>query len=93
MNAVNPSGLESWIKSSRILVTVGSGGVGKTTSSIALALLGARLGLRVGLLSIDPAGPSLLDLLVFFCSMLSLVSLVSIPPSLVSISQHILFFN
>jgi anion-transporting ArsA/GET3 family ATPase len=55
MNAVNPSGLESWIKSSRILVTVGSGGVGKTTSSIALALLGARLGLRVGLLSIDPA--------------------------------------
>jgi anion-transporting ArsA/GET3 family ATPase len=55
MNTVNASGLESWIKSSRILVTVGSGGVGKTTSSIALALLGARLGLRVGLLSIDPA--------------------------------------
>ncbi len=49
------SNLESWIKSSRILVTVGSGGVGKTTTSIALALLGAQLGMRVGLLSIDPA--------------------------------------
>lgn len=47
--------LENLIKSSRILVTVGSGGVGKTTSSIALALIGAKLGLRVGLLSIDPA--------------------------------------
>lgn len=55
MTTMAQSGLESWIKSSRILVTVGSGGVGKTTSSIALALLGARLGMRVGLLSIDPA--------------------------------------
>jgi anion-transporting ArsA/GET3 family ATPase len=55
MNINSLSGLESWIQSSRILVTVGSGGVGKTTSSIALALLGAKLGLRVGLLSIDPA--------------------------------------
>ncbi|WP_141735382.1 ArsA family ATPase [Oligoflexus tunisiensis] len=55
MTRDDQAGLEAWIKSSRILVTVGSGGVGKTTSSIALALLGARLGLRVGLLSIDPA--------------------------------------
>jgi anion-transporting ArsA/GET3 family ATPase len=47
--------LELWLRSSRILVTVGSGGVGKTTSSIALALLGAQFGLKVGLLSIDPA--------------------------------------
>ena len=47
--------LEHLVKNSRILVTVGSGGVGKTTCSIALALMGARLGLRVGLLSIDPA--------------------------------------
>jgi len=55
MTIVAQDGLETWIKNSRILVTVGSGGVGKTTSSIALALLGAKLGLRVGLLSIDPA--------------------------------------
>lgn len=55
MTTVAEAGLETWIKNSRILVTVGSGGVGKTTSSIALALLGAKLGLRVGLLSIDPA--------------------------------------
>jgi anion-transporting ArsA/GET3 family ATPase len=55
MSDENLSNLESWIKSSRILVTVGSGGVGKTTTSIALALLGAKLGMRVGLLSIDPA--------------------------------------
>lgn len=36
-------------------MTIGSGGVGKTTSSIAMALIGAKLGKRVGLLSIDPA--------------------------------------
>ncbi|HYX33023.1 MAG: AAA family ATPase [Pseudobdellovibrionaceae bacterium] len=55
MTTVDQEGLESWLRKSRILVTVGSGGVGKTTTSIALALLGAKLGLRVGLLSIDPA--------------------------------------
>jgi anion-transporting ArsA/GET3 family ATPase len=36
-------------------VCLGSGGVGKTTVSAALALLGARLGRRVLVLTIDPA--------------------------------------
>lgn len=49
------SEMETMLKKSRVIVTVGSGGVGKTTSSIAMALIAARLGRRVGLLSIDPA--------------------------------------
>lgn len=43
------------VADSRIIVAIGSGGVGKTTSSIAIALMAARAGKRVGLLSIDPA--------------------------------------
>lgn len=43
------------ITSNRVIVVLGPGGVGKTTCSIAAAVLGAKLGLRVGLLSIDPA--------------------------------------
>ena len=39
----------------RIVVCLGCGGVGKTTVSAALALLGARLGRRVLVLTIDPA--------------------------------------
>ena len=37
------------------MVCVGCGGVGKTTVSAALALVGARLGRRVLVLTIDPA--------------------------------------
>lgn len=55
MNQTELSGFERMILNSRILVTIGSGGVGKTTSSIAMALLGAKLGKKVGILSIDPA--------------------------------------
>lgn len=39
----------------KVLVTLGSGGVGKTTTAVALAVLGSLQGKRVGLLSIDPA--------------------------------------
>ena len=46
---------EALIKNTRILVLLGAGGVGKTTTSIVTALLGANQGRRVALLSIDPA--------------------------------------
>lgn len=39
----------------RVVVVCGAGGVGKTTSSAALALAGARLGRRALVLTIDPA--------------------------------------
>lgn len=43
------------ISNKRILVCVGSGGVGKTTTAAALALAGARRGRRALVLTIDPA--------------------------------------
>lgn len=49
------SALVPWLKNKRVVVLLGAGGVGKTTSSIVMSLLGARLGRRVALLSIDPA--------------------------------------
>jgi anion-transporting ArsA/GET3 family ATPase len=39
----------------RVIVTCGSGGVGKTTTAAALALLGAEAGRRTVVLTIDPA--------------------------------------
>src|SRR6185295_5136399 len=39
----------------RILICVGSGGVGKTTTAAALALAAARAGRRALVLTIDPA--------------------------------------
>ena len=39
----------------RIIVCVGSGGVGKTTTAAALALHGAIVGRRAMVLTIDPA--------------------------------------
>jgi len=39
----------------RVIVTCGSGGVGKTTSAAAMALLGAEAGRRTVVLTIDPA--------------------------------------
>lgn len=46
---------EKLVERSRVIICLGSGGVGKTTSSVTLALLGAKMGKKVGLLSIDPA--------------------------------------
>ncbi len=47
--------VETMLKSQRVIVVIGAGGVGKTTSSVALAIHAARLGRKVALLSIDPA--------------------------------------
>ncbi|MFN7454907.1 MAG: ArsA family ATPase [Pseudobdellovibrionaceae bacterium] len=47
--------MKSLIENSRVLVCVGSGGVGKTTVASSLALLGAQMGKRVLVLTVDPA--------------------------------------
>src|ERR1700759_5653260 len=39
----------------RVIVTCGSGGVGKTTTAAAMALLGAQAGRRTVVVTIDPA--------------------------------------
>ncbi|HUS64255.1 MAG TPA: ArsA-related P-loop ATPase, partial [Kofleriaceae bacterium] len=49
------AGLSHIFGQKRILVCVGSGGVGKTTTAAAIALEGARRGLRALVLTIDPA--------------------------------------
>ncbi len=50
-----PSSLANIFESKRILVCVGSGGVGKTTTAAALALQAARRGKKTLVLTIDPA--------------------------------------
>lgn len=47
--------IDDLIRTKRVLVMVGAGGVGKTTSSALLAIRAATAGRRVALLSIDPA--------------------------------------
>ena len=47
--------VEELVKSTRVLVCAGSGGVGKTTVSASLGVFAAKLGLRVLVLTIDPA--------------------------------------
>jgi anion-transporting ArsA/GET3 family ATPase len=49
------STMEPWLHDARLVVCVGSGGVGKTTTSAALALRVAQSGRRVLVLTIDPA--------------------------------------
>lgn len=52
---VSTDDLHAWLAERELLVTVGSGGVGKTTSAAALGLYAARRGRRVMVLTIDPA--------------------------------------
>ncbi len=47
--------LASLVKTRRVLITVGAGGVGKTTSAAALSVAAARMGRRVLCMTIDPA--------------------------------------
>jgi anion-transporting ArsA/GET3 family ATPase len=49
------SPLAELIESRRVLITVGAGGVGKTTTAAALSVAAARRGKRVLCLTIDPA--------------------------------------
>ncbi len=51
----SPGGLGSLLSSRRVLLVVGCGGVGKTTTTAALGLAAARRGKRVLCLTIDPA--------------------------------------
>jgi anion-transporting ArsA/GET3 family ATPase len=53
--ALSVSNLNAILAEKRILVCVGSGGVGKTTTAAAVALEGARRGRRTLVLTIDPA--------------------------------------
>lgn len=56
MSTLHPSPqLDALLRSRKILITCGTGGVGKTTLSAALAARGALLGLRVAVITIDPA--------------------------------------
>ena len=50
-----PAGLSHIFEQKRIIVCVGSGGVGKTTTAAAVALEGARRGKQALVLTIDPA--------------------------------------
>ena len=47
--------LDELVKTKKVIVCVGSGGVGKTTMSAAIALRAAEVGKRVCVLTIDPA--------------------------------------
>jgi anion-transporting ArsA/GET3 family ATPase len=55
MRAAGPITLAALVQQRRIIVCVGSGGVGKTTAAAALGLEAARRGRRVLVLTIDPA--------------------------------------
>jgi anion-transporting ArsA/GET3 family ATPase len=50
-----PAALDDILRSKRILVCAGSGGVGKTTTAAALAVAAARAGKKTLVMTIDPA--------------------------------------
>src|SRR5579883_1953239 len=50
-----PDSLLRLVESRRVLITVGAGGVGKTTTAAALGVAAAKRGRRVLCLTIDPA--------------------------------------
>lgn len=52
---VSTDDLHAWLAERELVVTVGSGGVGKTTTAAALGLYAARTGRKVMVLTIDPA--------------------------------------
>lgn len=52
---MRPLDLPALVRSSRVIVCCGSGGVGKTTSAAALGVLAARLGRKAQVMTIDPA--------------------------------------
>lgn len=49
------SRFDQLLRESKVVVCAGSGGVGKTTTSAALSVRAAHIGLRVALVTIDPA--------------------------------------
>src|SRR5437867_10008705 len=53
--AAHAETLAHLVETRRVLVTVGAGGVGKTTTAAALGVAAARRGRRVLVLTIDPA--------------------------------------
>src|SRR5271154_4378432 len=55
MPSAPPETLASLARSRRVLITVGAGGVGKTTTAAALGLAAAKRGRRVLVMTIDPA--------------------------------------
>src|SRR5580704_19536680 len=55
MPSAPPETLASLVRTRRVLITVGAGGVGKTTIAAALGLAAAKRGKRVLVLTIDPA--------------------------------------
>ncbi len=55
MTASEPVDMERWIDASRLIVCVGAGGVGKTTTAATLGLCAALRGRRAMVLTIDPA--------------------------------------